>query len=63
LVIFAIFFFLPKSEVLLEKFDNAFGITEVVFLQLIDLVESILQSLVSEFTCSLVILHNFVVEN
>ena len=62
MVVFAIFFFLPKSKVLLEKFDNAFGITEVVFLQLVNLVESILQSFVSEFTGSLVVLHYFVVE-
>ncbi len=63
MVVFAIFFFLPKSKVLLKKFDNAFGITEVVFLQFVNLVEGILQSLVSEFTGSLVVFHNFVVEH
>ena len=63
MVVFTVLFFLPKGEVLLKKFDNALGITEVVFLQLVNLVESILQSLVSELAGSLVVLHDFVVEN
>jgi hypothetical protein len=56
-------FVFPESKVLLEEFDNALGITEVILLELVDLVKSILESLVSELAGSLVVLHNFVVED
>ena len=61
-VVFTLFVF-PKSEVLLKKFNNALSITEVVLFKLINFVKSFLKSLVSEFTSSLVILHDLVVEN
>ena len=56
-------FVFPKGKVLLKKLDNALGITEVVFLKLVDLVEGILESLVSKFASSLVVLHHFVMED
>ena len=56
-------FLLPESEVLLEQFDDALGVTEVVLFKLVNLVESFLEGLVSELACSLVVLHDFVVED
>ena len=53
----------PKSEVLLEKLNDALGIAEVVLLELIDLVESLLESVVSEIAGLLVVLHDLVVED
>ena len=58
-----VFFFLPESEVLLQEFDDGLGITEIVLLEFIDLLESVLKSDVSKLASSLVILHDFVVEN
>ena len=47
-----------------QKFNNALCVTEVVLLlKLFNLVESILESLVSEVASSLVALHDFVVED
>jgi hypothetical protein len=57
------FLFFPEGEVLLEEFNDALGVTEVVLLEFIDLVESILESLVSELAGSLVVLHDLVVEH
>ena len=56
-------FLLPKGEVLLEEFDDALGVTEVVFLELIDLVECLLESVVGEFAGLGVILEHFIVED
>ena len=56
-------FVLPQGQVLLKEFNNALGITEVILLKLVNLIESILEGLVSELTGSLVVLHNFVVED
>ena len=56
-------FLLPESEVLLEQFDDALGVTEVVFFKLVNLVESFLEGFVSELTGGLVVLHDFVVED
>ena len=53
----------PKSEVLLEKLNDALGIAEVVLLELIDLVESLLESVVSEIAGLLVVFHDLVVED
>ena len=63
LVIFTVFFFFPESKVLLEEFDNALGVTEVVFFELVDLVQSVLEGLVGKLTGSLVVLHDLVVED
>jgi len=62
LVLFLIFL-LPESEVLLEQLNDGLGITEVIFLELIDFVKSLLESLIGELASSLVVLHDFVVED
>ena len=54
---------LPEGEVLLEELDDALGVTEVVLLELVDLVESILEGLVSKLAGSLVVLKHLVVED
>jgi len=56
-------FLLPEGEVLLEEFDDALGVTEVVFLELIDLIECLLESVVGEFAGLGVILEDFIVED
>ena len=56
-------FLLPEGEVLLEEFDDALGVTEVVFLELIDLIKSLLESIIGELTGLGVILEDFVVED
>ena len=56
-------FLLPEGEVLLEEFDDALGVTEVVFLELIDLIKSLLESVIGELTGLGVILEDFVVED
>merc|ERR1712029_1049445 len=63
LVIGILFFLFPESEVFLEELDNALGISEVVLFELVNLVESFLESLVSEVAGGLVVLHHFVVED
>jgi len=61
--VIALLFLLPEGEVLLEELDNALGITEVVLLELVNLVESGLESEVSELAGLLVVLHDLVVEH
>lgn len=56
-------FVFPKGKVLLKKLDNALGITEIVFFKLVNLIKSILESLVGKLAGGFVVLHNFVVEN
>ena len=51
------------SEVLLEQLNDALGVTEVVLLKLINLVESFLKGLVGELAGGLMVLHDFVVED
>merc|ERR1711957_266507 len=53
----------PEGEVLLEELNDGLGITEVVFLELVDFVEGILEGLVGEVTGGLVVLEGFVVED
>ena len=57
------FFFLPESQVLLQELDDALGVTEIVFLKLVDLVEGFLESFVGELAGGLVVLHDFIVED
>jgi len=40
--LFAILFILPEGQILFEELDNALGITEIVFFELINLVKSFL---------------------
>jgi len=62
-VVLTFFFLLPEGQVLLEELNDGLGITEIILLKFIDLLEGILESLVSELTGSLVVLHDFVVED
>merc|ERR1711957_1056939 len=55
--------FSPESEVLLEELNDGLGITEVVFLELVNFVEGILEGLVSEVAGGLVVLHGLVMED
>jgi len=58
-----IFLFLPESKVFLEEFDDALGVTEVILLELVDLVEGILEGLVSKCNSFLGVLLGLVVED
>jgi len=62
-VVTTLFLFLPEGEVLLEELNDALGITEVVLLELVDLVESLLESVISELASLSVILEDLVVED
>jgi len=62
-LVVTILLFLPKGQVLLKEFNNAFSISEVVLFKLIDLIKSILEGLISKFAGSLMVLHDFVVED
>ena len=62
-MVISFLFFLPESQVLLEKLDDALGVTEVILLELIDLVEGGLQGVVSELAGLRVILQHLVVED
>jgi len=62
-LVVALLFLFPEGEVLLEELDNALGIAEVVLLKLIDLVEGLLKSVISELTCFRMVLEHFVVEH
>jgi hypothetical protein len=61
--IVVVLLFSPESEVLLEEFDDALGVTEIVFLELVNFVKGVLEGLVSEVAGGLVVLHGFVVED
>jgi len=57
-----VFFFFPKSQILLEELDDALGVTEFVLLEFVNLLEGLLKSIVSEVDCLGGVLHSFVVE-
>jgi len=52
----------PECQVLLEQLNDAFSVAEVILLELIDFVESLLESAISELACLVVVLENFIVE-
>ena len=62
-LVIALLLFFPESQVLLEKLDDALSIAEVVLLELVNLVEGLLQSVVGKFTSLGVVLEHFVVEH
>ena len=62
-LVIALLFLFPEGEVLLEELNDALGIAEVVLLELVDLVESLLESVISELASLGVILQDFVVED
>ena len=58
-----VLFLLPEREVLLQQLDDALGVTEVVLLELIDLVESRLEGVIRELARLRVVLKHLVVED
>jgi len=56
-------FLLPEGQVLLKEFDDALSVTEVVFLKLVNLVESFLEGVISELAGNFVVLHHLVMEH
>ena len=63
LVVVLILFLLPEGKVFLEKLDDALGVTEVILLELINLVEGLLEGVVGELASFLVILEHLIVEH
>ena len=63
LLVITFLLFLPEGQVFLKELNDALGVTEVILLELVDLLESILESLISKLTSGLVVFHNFVVED
>ena len=61
--VLALLLFFPEGEVLLEELDDGLGVTEIVLLELINLVKSILEGLVGKLAGGLVVLHHLVVED
>ena len=55
-MVVTLLFLLPEGEVLLEELDDALGVTEVILLELIDLVKSLLERVVGELASLGVIL-------
>ena len=62
-LVITLLFLFPEGEVLLEELDDALSVTEVVLFELVDLVESLLESVISELTGLGVILEDLVVED
>ena len=62
MVLLLVFLF-PESEVLLEQLNDRLGIAEIILLELINFVKSLLEGLIGELTGSLVVLYNFLVED
>merc|ERR1712228_61836 len=62
-LVIALLLFFPESQVLLEKLDNALSITEVVLLELVNLVEGLLEGVIGKLACLGMILEHFVVED
>jgi len=62
-VAITLFFLLPEGKVFLKELDDALGISELVLLELVDLVESVLEGLISELDGLLGVLHGLVVED
>ena len=58
-----VLFFSPEGEVLFEELDDGLGISKVVLLEFVNLVESILEGLVSKIASGLVVLHGFIMED
>ena len=56
-------FLLPEGEVLLEELDDGLGISEGLFVNVVNLLESIREGLLTEFTGLLVVVHDLIVEH
>lgn len=55
--------FLPEGKVLLEKLNDGFSISESFLVDIIDLLESIRQSLLTKGAGLFVVIHNLIVEH
>ena len=62
-VVVIIILLFPEGEVFLEELNDGLGITEVVFFELVDLVEGLLERLVGDLASLLVVLHDLVLEH
>ena len=62
-LVVALLFLLPEGEVLLEELNDGLGITEVVLLELINAVESLLEGGVGKGDGRGLVLHDFVMED
>jgi len=56
-------FFFPEGKVLLEKFNDRFGISEGFFIDIINFLKSLRKGNFSKGACLRVVVHNFIVEN
>ena len=56
-------FLLPEGEVLLEELDDGLGVSEGLFIDVIDLLESIGEGGLTKLTGLLVVVHHFVMEH
>ena len=56
-------FLLPEGEVLLEELNDGLGISEGLLVNVIDLLESVREGLLSELAGLLVVVHDLVVED
>ena len=57
------FLFFPEREVFFKELNDGLGISESLLVNIVDLLESIRQSSLSEFAGLLVVVHNFVMED
>ena len=62
-LVIALLLFFPESQVLLEKLDDALSIAEVVLLELVNLVEGLLKSVIGKFASLGVVLQHLIVED
>jgi len=58
-----LFFLLPEGEVLLEELDDGLGVSEGLFINVVNLLEGIREGLLSELAGLLVVVHHLVVED
>jgi len=61
--IITLLFFLPEGQVLLEELNDALGVTEFAFFELINPFECGLEGVIGQLACFAVILHHLVVED
>ena len=62
-LVVALLFLFPEGKVLLEELNDALGVAEIIFFQLIDLIEGFLQGLVRKLAGLRVVLKDLVVED
>ena len=62
-LVVALLFLFPEGKVLLEELNDALGVAEIIFFQLIDLIEGFLQGAVRKLAGLRVVLKDLVVED